>query len=155
MSDSQIPGTGLSYAELLDTARQDPARVAWHQLDQAADAFGLTTLAANGPWARSKTVDELVADLSETLPEDVTLTEVMVETAAMLARTYSDTYVLRRLRTPGDPAGSPVWVVMESFDDEVAAFGARADYMASAGRLAVVVRVRTEACPDLVDHISR
>lgn len=142
MTDSQIPGADLSYAELLEATSNDDVRTAWSQLSKVADAFGLSTMHASGMTARSATIGELVESISEVLPAGVAIEDVMAATKAMLGRDRTEVFEVRRLRH-ADETTADVWVLVETFADEQEAIKKRESWAEQTGDITVVVLIHT------------
>lgn len=153
MSNSQIPGADLSYAELLEATSSDDVRVAWSQLSKVADAFGMTTVRANGMVPRSASVGELVESISQVLPHGVAIEDVMVATQAMLGRERTEVFEVRRLRHAAEST-TDVWVLVDTYTDEQKAVKRREEWAEKTGDITVVVMIHTIIERDTVSRPS-
>lgn len=124
-----LPGAGMSYQDLCDTAPYAEARLMWRALSSLADVLGISTIKAQ-IGARSLTVDELVSEIREVLPEPMDIGAAALATAAITGDqpTYTQRFEIQRLvfgATPDDLH----YVTEETFDDFAAASEAKARWV--------------------------
>lgn len=149
---SIIPGTGMSYTELCNTDRGSEARTMWSALGYLADAVGVPGYVAQiGP--RTKTVDELVRDLSEVLPEGFDIAAAALATKAITPEvpTWDERWEVRLLTPNGMVPGEMHYITVgDPFPTKELAETSRDEHEATLrDAICVVVRVTTTVKTDV------
>lgn len=154
-----IPGAGLSYTDLCDTGF-GPERTMWSAMGTLADILGVTQhVGSIAP--RTKTVDEYLSVLRESLGDDWTDAEIAAAALAAKAMTtdaprFEERFEIRRL-VPDEKMGSMKFIVDETFDDYEEAVARKAEYDATIDGILAIVAVQVTTSADVYpkDYVRR
>lgn len=121
---STMPGEGLSFTDLCNAGHDSEVRLMWRALGALAAVLGIETTAP-GIGARSKTVDELLADIRAVAPASLDIAGAAKATLALTPDPpkWTEVYEVRQLLADGD--GVLDWYREDDFEDYPSAVAKR------------------------------